>query len=713
VGPASRTHAALDGPLPRRAPPARLFGRDGELAAAGALLREAGARLLTLTGPAGVGKTSLALRLVAALAAQFAAGACVASLAGVDDSGFVAEIVAALGLDATAAVSLDGLIRVLRPQELLLVLDGLDHVSRAAVLVAELAAACPGLAIVATKRARLRLSFEQELPIAPLPPPAAVELFCERARAVRPEFALDERNADAVRAVCDRLDCLPLALELAALRLKVLTPQTLLERLDDELDLLTDAPLDAPAHHRTLRLAVDWSVDRLGGREALVFRRLAAFPDGFTIEAADAVCAPDVAPVLPALERLVDESLVTRVETGGDGVRLAMLRTIRAAALARLRAAGEEDAVRRAAAEHLRSLADHSLARLEQERENLAAAERWLSEAGHHEAALSLTLIRGRLALARGPAGDVAELAAALARPGGHELAALLDAVAGVQRAPGSQPDSAMLALRRGDFAAALELSRDDPVLQGIALWAAGRYADARPVLEAALPDAVAGVALAATLVATGERHDEALASALASAERIDDRRALAACRLVAGWTAEPSVAAALYEQALALGEALGDVAVVDACVATAAATLPTCRDARIAARLLGAAGGRPRPALLEAALQRADAAARGALGGAAFAAEQSAGRGLSPREAIALYEAAARASAAGYPCGLSGREVEVLRLVASGLTDAEVARELVLSVRTVHTHLRSVYRKIGVGSRAAATRFALEQQLA
>jgi predicted ATPase/DNA-binding CsgD family transcriptional regulator len=721
-----------------------------------ARVRDGGARLLTLTGPAGVGKTSVVLHLVAALAARFAAGACVVSLAGVDDAGFVAAIAGALGLDPPGGPSLDGLSRSLRPQQLLLVLDGLDHVGRAALLVAELVGTCPELCVVATRRARLRLSFEHELPLAPLPVPGpadrldavaaspAVQLFCERAQAVRPGFALDVGNAAAVAGVCRRVDGLPLALELAALRLKVLSPQGLLDRLAGDLDLLTDAPLDLPARHRTLRAAVDWSVDRLAEREEIAFRRLAPFVGGFTIEAAEAVCAADAAGVLPALERLAEESLVAFVEAESGEPRLTMLETIRAAALARLEASGEEDTVRRAHAEHHRTGAERAVAALdgddrrggldwlERERENLAAAERWFRAAGDHDAALRLAVARGRLALERGPGGAAAELAAALEGQSDGAAAELASALRVSAGADGEAAELcrtnrslAALALLRVDQLSAVELLEHEPALRGIALWGAGRYEEARAVLGGAVDEArarddaaagcLAGLGLAATLVALGERSEHLLAYALACAERVDDRRTLSFCNVVAGWVAaagDSKAAAALYAEALALAEALGDVVLGDLCVAAAAASHPVGRDAKAAARLLGAA--QPlQIALVEEGRRARLATARSALGGAAFAAAFEAGHALSPREAFALYESLVREAAAGYPADLSGREVEVLRLVASGLTDAEVARELVLSVRTVHTHLRTIYRKIGVGSRAAATRFALEQRLA
>ncbi|MBD0371363.1 MAG: protein kinase [Pyrinomonadaceae bacterium] len=295
---------------PTNLPPhaSKLIGRRRELSEVTSALRNSGERLLTLTGPGGTGKTRLAVEAARELlgGGDFPEGVFVADLSPLSDPGLIARPIAqALGVAETPGGSLaDALAHELSDKRLLLVLDNFEHLLEGATLVSELLAASPGLKVLATSQAPLRLSQEREYPVEPLevPPPTslpppddlarvpAVALFVERARAAKPAFALTSENARAVAEICRRLDGLPLALELAAARVKLLTPRAMLDRLDHRLKLLTGGARDLPGRQQTMRGAVAWSYDLLDEEERAVLRRLAVFAGGCTLEAAEALC---------------------------------------------------------------------------------------------------------------------------------------------------------------------------------------------------------------------------------------------------------------------------------------------------------------------------------------------------------------------------------------------------------------------------------------
>lgn len=390
-----------------------LLGREGDLAGVTALLR-AGERLVTLTGPGGVGKTRLALQVATDLQERFADGAVFVPLAPLADAGLVLSTIAqVVGLHETGREPLSELLqRALRERQLLLLLDNCEHVLAGTAEIGPLLEGCPRLVVLATSRAPLRVRGEHEYPMVPLTLPAydhavsgeeaaqspAVRLFVARAEAARPDFALTDQNAPAVAAICGRLDGLPLALELAAPRVKVLSPSALLARLHHMLPLLTGGGVDAPARQQTLHATIAWSYGLLSAHEQRLFARLSVFA-GCSLEAVEAVCnAEGELDVLEGSTALVEQSLL-RLESesrpgSGDEPRFGMLQTIREYAGAQLEASREAEETRRRHAVYYLSRAEAAaseltgpeqaawLERLERDLDNLRAALGWARERG-------------------------------------------------------------------------------------------------------------------------------------------------------------------------------------------------------------------------------------------------------------------------------------------------------------------------------------------
>jgi predicted ATPase len=326
-------------PIPRT----RLIGRRSERATARTLLLDEGVPLLTLTGPGGVGKTRVALTVAQDVADQFAGGVVWVDLASLRDADLVPVAVAgALGIvPGPSRPVLGDLTHHLRPQQIMLVLDNCEHLLAAiAALVATLLGSCPALQFLAASRAPLHVHGEQVVPIEPLPLPAstgstretvaendAVRLFVERARAVRPSFALTAANAETIAALCRALDGLPLALELAAARITILSPEALLAQMTDRLALLSDGPRDAPIRQQTIAATIGWSYDLLSDDAQALFRRLAVFAGGFTLSAAQGVGQTGDASfstTMRGITTLVEQSLVHRIEGDGES-RFTML----------------------------------------------------------------------------------------------------------------------------------------------------------------------------------------------------------------------------------------------------------------------------------------------------------------------------------------------------------------------------------------------------
>jgi predicted ATPase/DNA-binding SARP family transcriptional activator/peroxiredoxin len=347
----------LPGPDARPSLPAAanpLIGRQAELRAVRDLLA-GDARLVTVTGAGGSGKTRLALELATSLADDSARAVCFVALAPVRDPQLLpAAIISALGIAESPGSALETIERTLAGQPALLVLDNFEHLTPSAPILTELLAACPQLDVLVTSRASLHLSGEHEYPLNPLPLADAVALFTERARAVRPDFAADQF---VLRAICARLDCLPLAVELAAARCRLLSCQELLPRLEHRLELLTGGARDLESRQQTLRATIEWSYELLDPEEQRLFARLALFTGGCTLEAAEQVCAAS----LDQLESLLDQNLLRRSDAAGES-RFWMLETLREYALERLALTANLDEACRLCADYYIALARQRIA---------------------------------------------------------------------------------------------------------------------------------------------------------------------------------------------------------------------------------------------------------------------------------------------------------------------------------------------------------------
>jgi predicted ATPase/class 3 adenylate cyclase len=389
-----------------REPAEPLLGRGVDLASLARLAREH--RVVTITGPGGVGKTRLVTELGRLLAPEFLDGVAFVPLADVaEPEGFLPALAEALDVkEAEGRSPGDGLVALIGSRKALLLLDNLEQLVQAAPEVAWLVELCPGLRIVTTSRTPLRIGAEREYPLAPLALPSvadgastesllaspAVALFVERARATKSSFELTPENASAVAAVCRRLDGLPLALELAAARLRLLTADALLERLDHALEVLTAGPRDTPERQQTLRATIDWSHSLLTESEQRLFRRLAVFVGGCTVADAEAVCADRGETALDGLESLVDKALV---QADAQGDRLRMLQTIGEYAHERLDAAGETDDLELRHARRYAALAEQIRDGVEGP-DQVRSLERGISEEGNLQAALDALLAAAR-----------------------------------------------------------------------------------------------------------------------------------------------------------------------------------------------------------------------------------------------------------------------------------------------------------------------------
>jgi predicted ATPase/DNA-binding SARP family transcriptional activator len=663
-------------PRPLPEPPTQLVGRQAELDAGLRLLRDQHVRLLTLTGPGGIGKTRLGLALARILAPAFADGAAFVSLASIADPELVAgAIVQALELKETRPSPEEVLAEELRRAELLLLVDNFEQVVASAPVLARLLEAAPGLAILVTSRAPLRVAGEHELPVPPLTSPAAVELFVERARAANPDFPVSETAAE-VEELCSHLDGLPLAIELAAARTRMLSPRALLERLGKRLDLLGSGRRDAPDRQQTLRTTIDWSYDLLGDADQRLFARLGSFAGGWSLDAAETICAEEGVAVLDALSALVNESLILR--SPESDARFLMLEIVREYAVERLAASGEAAELRRRHAQYFLELAGLAEAelhgpgqgawieRIELELDNLRAADIFWRESSDGESRLRAVValrrfwqLHGHLAeglrmtegaLAQAPAADP------LLRSQALNSAGLLAAEQGEFESARTAFDQALeLARELGDqsqIAAALANLGNLAFFEGNSEEARRLY---RESLETALAlgdlrrQAVACENLG-LLELDGDRPGEAvqlLQEAVASARSSGDEhqvasslRALAAARLE---MRELECADDHLGESLELAQRIGDLIIVAQGLETAAGIAGVRGDAERAAHLFGAADavregiGVIRPPDEQSFYERWLGTTLGLLETAAYTRLYEQGRALSLEQACAL----------------------------------------------------------------------------
>lgn len=664
------------GPAPAEARGARLpvetrplFGRDAEVARAAELLRRREVRLLTLTGLGGTGKTRVALAVAEAVSPDFDDVVFV-ELSPVRDPALVASTIAeALGLEeAGAEPGAETLAWRLAGRSTLLVLDNFEHVLPASALLADLLGAAPDVSVLVTSQSPLRVRQEQQLPVPPLPVPdedaagadalaasPAVALFVEQARAVKPDFALTAETAPAVAAICARLDGLPLAIELAAARVNLLSPQAILARLEERFEFLAEGGPGLPERQQTLRGALDWTCALLSEKERVLLARLSVFAGGWSLEAAEAVCSEPggggVGEMLNAFASLVDKSLV-RQRDGIDGEpRFEMLETIRAYALERLEERGEAEAIRRRHALRYLALAEAAepelagpgqnawLDRLDEEEDNVWAALDWTLE---HDVELGLRLAGSlvRFWSMRGAAEEGYRwLGAALARSDGVPGAIVAKARFAAGYAAIGLGD---FLEARGHMEESLELARavGDERAEGAALaqlgWlllAAGEHERAREAAaralvrsEAAGDKVTASGALNTLAELAAERSDQAEAQrfferSLRLRREVGDRRLMANSLVNLARreleTAARERTAALLDEALALALSVRDGWTVSVALGTSGALALLRADAPTAGRHFAEA--------LEVARRRGDkrAVAESLVGLAAVAAAQ------------------------------------------------------------------------------------------
>ena len=753
-----------------------LVGREREIADVVALLRREGLRLLTLVGPGDVGKTRLALEAASRVAADFSDGVAFVPLAPIRDPGLVASAIAqAFGLwEVGNKPPLEGIRAFLHAKNLLLVLDNFEHLVDAAPLVIDLLMACPQLTVLVTSRCVLHVSGEHTVLVRPLALPdpsrpasidqarraAAVQLFLDRAIAARDDFSLTLSNVADVAAICQRVDGLPLAIELAAARVRHLPVATLHARLDRQLALLAGGPRDQPARLRSMREAIAWSFDHLTSEEQAVFQRLAVFVGGCTLEAAETVCGEATADVLECLASLVDTSLLLQEERPRGKPRYTMLETLREYGLDQLQASGDAARVRAKHAAHYLDLAevaepelqgpsqDTWLDRLADEHDNLRAVLAWACAEEDVELGLRLAGALWRFWMVRSHIVEGrAWLEAVLALPSGTpHTSARAKALARV----------ADLVRRCGDEAQARGHSQ-----KSLAIW---RELGDRAAAASELTHLGRMALAAGELVEARAALEEALAIELEQGDQSRAAQSLLCLGRVAYFEGDFATARHLTEESLALHQALGDsigtvwalqslahTAVADglhsAARAAIAEGLAAAQDVGYAwgltvmleaAAALAAAEGRPKHALRLAAaaaalreplgsalapdwrtdLDHLLAPARRVLGPAAVAAVWAEGRAWSQERALveALIPAAASTSAllpsAPGP-DLTRREREVLRLLAEGQSNREIAADLSISVLTAKTHVERILSKLGLHSRAAAAAYAYQHQLA
>jgi non-specific serine/threonine protein kinase len=784
VEPAEAERAPRSPERPRHNLPVELssfVGREEELPEVRRLLENN--RLLTLAGPGGCGKTRLALAAASELVERFEGGVWLVDLAPLAEPSLLPQAVAStMGVREQPGRSLtETLSDHLRTKKLLLVLDNCEHLIEACAELAEaLLRSCPELKVLATSREALGVSGERAwvVPSLSVPDPErlrpieelgsyeAIRLFCERTKATS-SFELTEENVLAVAQLCRRLDGVPLAIELAAARTKVLSVGQILRRLKDSLKLLAGTERTAPTRQRTLRDTLDWSYELMSEPERKLFGRLSVFAGGWTLETVEEVGAGEAieeGEVLDLLSGLVDKSMVVVGSVAEDALRFRMLEPVRQYAQERLEESGEAEQVRDRHARHFLALAERAeqelmgaqqetwLKLLETEHDNLRAALGWSLEGGGAELGLRLSGALGGFWHMRGHFSEGRRwLEKSLLRGSNSPNHVRAKAINEAGWIAVFQSDGRARVLLEEALSLRRELGDKEGVATSLAtlghavlhrgdkerLEALCEEAEAlrrEPLEQRSLGHLLYFLALAALVGGEVEQSAVLAEEGLALNRELHDMRGVVLFLVLLGMIAlqsgEHERAAALFGEDLHLSQRLGDKAGAAFCLlGLAGAASLGGRPAR-AARLWGAL-----ETLREAVgivvtdmplvrswydYEGRLAAARAQLDEVAWEAAWAEGRAMSLEQAVEYaleqQEPSPKETATPlekvYPAGLSSREAEVLRLVATGLTNAGVAEELFLSSRTVEWYLGAIYRKLGIHSRAEATRFAAEHDL-
>ena len=814
-----------------RVPPTftSFFGREQDIAAIKTMLLRLEVRLLSLVGIGGIGKTRLALQIAAQIRSSFADGVCFAGLVSTSDPALIPSVIAeSLGIQQVGNLSILEQVKLyLQDKQLLLILDNFEQLVSAATFVEELLAACPSLKIIVTSRTVLRLRVEFEYPVDPLTLPdlgrspndtgigqsAAIALFVQRAQMVKPDFQLTQANVRTIAEICIQLDGLPLAIELAAARSRLLPPQALLSRLSRQFEVLTGGAVTLPLHQQTLHNTLQWSYDLLAANEQQLFRRLAVFGRGWTLEAAEALGnayheAQDDLPILDVLASLIDKSLVRHIDQEEAEPRFFIFMTVREYGLECLRESGEEEPIQRAHANYYLALVEEAephlkdaqqlvwLRRLDRAQENLRTALSWLITHEEGESALRFCVALWLYWQTRGYWSEGRRwLKAALALPSaGERTSVRAKALSAAGELAGVQTDwQEAQQLLSESLAIFRELHDDGGSILPLSILGWVLLMQGDPTAVPLMKDCIAKCRtlgkkwdLARVVLRLGyyqQLHgdlEQALTltrEGLALTQEFGDRTLVThALNNLAYWLylhGDLEQAKAFAHEGLTLARELGDRAVILSTletigsIALAKGELEqaiSCftegyslarelgNELLVAWHLLGLA----RVAIAQYQLIRAVymfAAAEvrydlnkqmspdqrddykrtigslhAQLGEQAFKAAWAEGRKMTLEQILAASDELETPNGVTLvssfqnidqpPLGLDDannltpRELEVLSLVAQGLTDVQVAKQLVISRRTVNAHLTSIYRKIKVSSRSAATRYAIDRKL-
>ena len=759
--------SALSSPL------SSFIGREREIETITDLLRHEEVRLVTLTGPGGVGKTRLALQVVDRLASTFADGITTVSLAPVADHTLVGRAVAqALGVRGTPGRAItEALVDHLADKHTLLLLDNFEHVVEAGPEIARLLASCPRLQALVTSRTVLHIAGEHDVSVGPLSLPAeldersfstvaaspAVRLFSERARAASSPFELTGDNSAMVAQICRRVDGLPLAIELAAARVAHLPLPALLERLEHRLPLLTGGPREGPVRQRTIRSTIAWSYDLLAPPDKTFFRMLAVFVGGFTLDAAAAIAGKGAGDVLDQISSLIDKSLLRQDPSRSEAPRYMMLETVREFALEQLEESGMASAASERHAAHFRALTDDAvssfywgesdvrLAKIFAELPNLRAATDWALATGQAELALRFGLATRTFMTTTNPREAFRWFEAMLNVPDIDPLvradalwvAAVLAATSSdMTQAAGFAEETRAIAAALGDHARevrALDICAITAEWRGDYDAATALHRQGLAIIDAFPGDPEVQVQRAWFIYSLADEHvwrnDPQLAIPLAAEALAWWREAgltwslpfalqtlgAAACML-----GDIAASATHYSEALTLRTELGDpwgtAGIVEGIAGIAAALgkrhqAVTLLAAAAATRdRLGVSRG---PHWLRGK-QILDAM-QAEMSDARFSTAWDAGLALSYQGAVEAARrllADAQAPDEGAPAGLSARELEVLSLIVEGRSNPQIADALFISPRTVQNHVTSILSKLGVASRTEAAAHAVREGL-